>query len=209
MTTEKTETDTASLIIWGVLITLSLSAMVIAAGARAAVLHMVMAGLVSVGIALVAIFENVKQRSNCASKTEIAAATARNMGLVYIWGALGIALTYGLVLHWHEWWHFLAAFATAGTLCIAYSNMLARDAAAGRTDAAMLSVGNYLTWAQLVGMVIAIVGMLVDNKLTRYYNPNHQDWAAQNIFFFGAVALALISGFALWAARKDAPVGAA
>jgi hypothetical protein len=193
----------ASMVIWFVLITFSLSAMIVAAGAGMPVAHMLMTGLISVGIALVAIFENVKLRSQNAPKTAVAATTARNMGFVYVWGALAIAVTYVFILRWHEWWHFMAAFAIAGVLSLFYANTLARDEQAGRSDRTMLDIGRYLTWVQLVGMVIAMVGMAIDGKLSRYLDPRHMDWAAQNIFFFGALALAIISAYALWAARND------
>jgi len=67
----------------------------------------------------------------------------------------------------------------------------------------MLALGNKLTWIQLVGMLIAIIGMLVDGKLTRYQNPQMMDWAAQNTFFVGAIGLAVLSAYALWASRND------
>lgn len=193
----------ASLVIWFTLITASLCAMIIAAGAGMPMLHMLMTGLVSVGIALVAVFENGKLRSEGASKNLIAASTSRNMGFVYVWGALTIAITYIFILRWHEWWHFMSAFAVAGALCLFYSNTLLRDDTAGREDATILNAGRVLTWVQLVGMVIAMIGMIVDGKLTRHLNPKHLDWAAQNIFFFGALALAIISAYALWAGRHD------
>jgi hypothetical protein len=199
----------ASMIIWFTLITVSLSAMIIAAGAGTPVLHMVMTAVISIGIALVAVFENSKLRSEGAAKSVIAASTARSMGFVYVWGALAIAVTYLYILQWHEWWHFLTAFAVAATLCLFYSNMLTRDAEAGRVDAPMLNLGRILTWVQLVGMGIAMIGMLIDGKLSRYHNPKHMDWAAQNIFFFGALALALISAYALWVGRNDGKDGGA
>lgn len=193
----------ASMIIWFALLTLSLCAMIIAAGAGLPVVHMLMAALISVGIALVGIMENQKLRSEGASKNLIAAATARNMGFIFVWGALVIAVTYVFILRWHEWWHFMAAFAIAGALCLFYSNALIRDDNAGKTDATMLNFGRTLTWVQLVGMIIAMVGMLVDGKMQRYIDPKYQDWAAQNVFFFGAAGLAILSAYALWAGRND------
>ena len=193
----------ASLVIWFTLITVSLCAMIIAAGAGMPVVHMLMTGLVSIGIALVAIFENQKLRNEGASKNLVAASTARSMGFVYVWGALTIAVTYMFILRWHEWWHFMSGFAVAGALCLFYSNSLLRDDNAGRQDDTILNVGRTLTWVQLVGMIVAIIGMLVDGKLTRYVNPRHMDWAAQNIFFFGALALAVISAYVLWSSRND------
>ena len=48
-----------------------------------------------------------------------------------------------------------------------------------------------------------VVGMLIDGKLMRYLNPKLMDWAAQNTFFAGAVGLAILSAYALWASRND------
>ena len=194
---------TASLVIWFLLITFSLSAMILSIGAGLPLVHLLMTGLVSVGIALVAIFENVKLRREGANRTTVAASTARNMGFVYVWGAVAIAITYLFLLQWKEWWQFFLAFAVAGTLCLFYANTITRDQEAGRVDETVLGIGHKLTWVQLVGMVIAMVGMLIDGKMTRYLTPRYTDWAGQNIFFFGAMALALLSAYALWAARDD------
>lgn len=52
-------------------------------------------------------------------------------------------------------------------------------------------------------MLATIAGMLIDGKLTRYKNPKMLDWAAQNTFFVGAIGLAVLSAYALWASRND------
>ncbi len=198
-----------SMLLWGFAFAISLVVMLFTAGARLPLIHLSIAVLICLGIALVAILENNKLRGNGASKSEIAAGTARNMGFVYIWAATIIALTYMTVLQWHEWWHWFLGFALVGTACIFYSNAMTRDAAEGRADDTLLSIGAKLTWLQLVGMLIAIVGMLVDGKLSRYVNPNMMDWAAQNTFFGGAVGLAILSAYALWASRNDRSSGTA
>jgi hypothetical protein len=38
---------------------------------------------------------------------------------------------------------------------------------------------------------------LIDGKMVRYQTPRFTDWAANNVFFFGAMALAAISFNAL------------
>lgn len=193
----------ASMVIWFVVLTISLSVMMISVGGHMPQMQMLMAAIVSIGIALVAVFENLSLRRSGASKSAIAASTARNMSFVYIFGAVAIALTYLFLLKWKEWWHFFGAFAVVGALCLFYANTLSRDAAAGREDPAMLKIGRTLTWVQLVGMVAAMIGMFVDGKLERYVNPRYTDWAAQHVFFFGAMGLAIISAFALYAGRDD------
>ncbi len=192
-----------SMMIWGLAFAISLAAMLLTAGGRMPIAHLVIGALICMGIAFAGILENQKMRREGAAKAEIAAATARNMGFIYIWAATIIALTYMTLLSWHEWWHWFLGFTLVGAACIFYSNAITRDIAESREDQTLLSIGNKLTWVQLVGMIIAIAGMLIDGKLTRYVNPKWGDWAAQNTFFAGAVGLAILSAYALWASRGD------
>jgi hypothetical protein len=72
---------------------------------------------------------------------------------------------------------------------------MSRDVETGREDETMLKLARYLTIGQLVGMLITMIGLVIDDKMPR--DPQEPDWAANNIFFFGAAALALISANAL------------
>lgn len=192
-----------SFFIWAAVFTIGLAGMVLTAAAPQPLTHLALSALICVGIAFVGILEGQKLRAEGASKAELASANARNMGFIYIWGAATIALTYTTLLSWHEWWHWFLGFAVIGTACIFFSNTVARDHIEGRDDETLLSIGNKLTWVQLVGMLIAMIGMLVDGKLSRYLIPNAMDWAAQNTFFTGALGLAVLSAYALWASRND------
>jgi hypothetical protein len=53
-------------------------------------------------------------------------------------------------------------------------------------------------------MVVVMIGLAVDGKLMRFAKarPGWEDWAANNIFFFGAMALAAIGAHALLASRQ-------
>jgi hypothetical protein len=171
-------------------------------GLHMAYIHMAVAAAVSIGLALVAIRENLSLRRVGAAKSAIASSTARHMGIVWTWGALVLAATYATgVLVWREWWQFLLAFAVAAGLCLLFSAALDKDARAGREDKTMLKLGRLLAIVQLVGMVIAVLGLLIDGKMTRFLNPRYTDWAANNVFFFGALAVAAISANALRASR--------
>jgi hypothetical protein len=193
---------TSSLLIWAAGLALSVVAMVTAAGAKMPVLHMVIAALVGLAIASLAVRENRALVAASANKTVLAGSTARYMGLVWTWGAVGLLVTYLAVLRWHEWWHFFLAFAAVAAICLGMAATLARDSKTGRQDEAMLKVARVLTMVQLAGMVITMLGLLVDGKMTRFLDPRHGDWAANNIFFFGALALAAISLNALLASRS-------
>ena len=125
------------------------------------------------------------------------------MGLVWAWAALSMLLTYRFVLSWHEWWQYVLAAGVVAALCLYFASMMSKDAAAGRQDDAILNIARYLTIGQLAGMVIAMVGMIIDDKMPR--DPREPDWAANAMFFFGAAALAAISAYALWGRRRNAP----
>lgn len=126
-----------------------------------------------------------------AGRSALAGADARSMALVWAWACLAILLAYVLVLDWHEWWQYVAGAGAIAVLCLLFSAMMAKDAAAGREDETILKLARYLTMGQLVGMVAAMIGLVIDNKMPR--DPQNPDWAAQTIFFFGAAALAVIS----------------
>ncbi len=191
----------ASLFIWMLGISLGIAILVISAAIGQPLLHMAAAALISIVIALIAIRENHDLHAAGASTPKIAASTARHMGFVWVWGALSLLVTYFFILKWHEWFHFFLAFAVAGALCLFIASTLERDAVTGKEDPTMMKVARYLTIAQLVGMVITVIGLLVDGKMTRYLTPRFTDWAANNIFFFGAVALAALSANSLMTSK--------
>jgi drug/metabolite transporter (DMT)-like permease len=117
------------------------------------------------------------------------------MGIVWTWAALSLLLTYLFILSWGEWWQYVLGAGAIAALCFAFAAMMARDARAGREDATMLKLARYLTLGQLAGMIIAMIGLIIDDKMPR--DPQEPDWAASAIFFFGAAALAAISANAL------------
>jgi hypothetical protein len=138
-----------------------------------------------------------------ASRSAVESATARSMGLIWLWGAAALVLVYVLVLSWREWPLFSSAFAIAGVLCLAFSALLARDARAGREDATLLRLGRYLGIGQLVGMLVTVAGLFIDPDKEFLY-PVDNDWAGNGVFLFGALALAAISAHALIDGKKRA-----
>jgi hypothetical protein len=192
----------SSLSAWMIALTISICAIILTAAVGSPVTHMFASGLVSVAFALTAIREHNALQAAGASTSEIGSSTARNIGLIWTWGALGICVTYGLILvnRWPEWWQFFLGFALVAIGSIIFSNMLNRDQAAGRTDQSVMSIGRALVTLQLAGVIAGIVSMLYDGKFPRAIT--YPDWAACNIFFFGALAIAAISINALMA-KKD------
>lgn len=192
------------MVFWMLSIAVSVAVLVLSAAMRAqsgvqmAYAHMTITAAVSIAFALVYIREAELLRSSGAHEGEVAANTARFSGLIYTWGALALAVTYGTgILNWKEWWHFFIAFFCASGLSLFVSATLKKDASAGRLDPTMSRIGRYLAIVQLVGMLIVMLGLWFDGKMTRFLVPRHTDWAANNVFFFGALALAAISAYAL------------
>lgn len=194
--------SSSSLVVWMSTLGLSLSAIVISAAAGKPEVHMAMTGLVSLVIAVLAIREDRSLRAAGASRSAIAASTARYMGLVWVWGALGLFMTYYfIVAEWREWWHFFFAFLFVSVITIFFAATLEKDAQKGSDDQTMLKLGDGLTWLQLIGMLATAIGLMIDPDKS-LLDVSRRDWAANNIFFFGGLALAAISANAILANRK-------
>lgn len=177
-------------------------AAIVAIAAVGEPLHQLIAcALITLAMAANAIRENVSLVSAGASKSVVAGSTALHAGLVWAWGALAILLTYMIVIdeRWPEWWHFFFGFAIAAIGSVVYARAMARDEAAGRVDQSMIKIGRALVWAQTIGVAAGLISMFVDGKFPRA--TTYVDWAGCNIFFFGGLAILLISANALRTSR--------
>lgn len=185
----------SSLVIWMVTLTAALCAIILSAAVGVPDVHALTACLISLFIAAIAISENRKQVAADTDPLLVAASTARHMGYVWSWGALGLFVTYFFIIQWKEWLTFTIGFFVIAVLCLFFARILERDAESANTDGTMLKLGRTLTMVQAGGMIIAMIGLLIDGKIpaTHQKSPLWQDWAANNIFFFGALALAAIS----------------
>ena len=193
----------SSLTAWMINLTLSLCAIILTAGANSPTLHMAASGAVSLVFALLAVREHSALMASGASKSVVGAATARYCGLIWAWGALGILVTYEFILdrQWPEWIQYFLGFMLAAAGCLFFANMLAKDSASGKHDASVLSLGRMLVIAQFVGMMVAAISMLIDGKFSR--GIDNPDWAAMNIFFFGALSIAAVSLNSLLSSRDS------
>lgn len=191
----------SSIAAWMISLTLGLCAIILTAGAHQPFLNLLATGLVSVAFASFAIRENRLLTEEGGSRSAIAGSTARYIGLVWTWGALGLLVIYALVFEnrWPEWWQFFISFATAAVGCIIFANMLGRDDEAGKEDESVMGLGRLLVKVQLIGMAIAIISLMLEGKFPR--DTAHADWAACNIFFFGGIAIAAICANALAASK--------
>lgn len=181
----------------------SLVLLVITADARAedvrmAYVHAAIAAATALIVAGFAVRQCRSLLAKTASASEVASSNAWYMGVIWGWGMLALVATYGTgVLVWNEWWHFVLAFAVAAVLSLYFANALKKDALAGKEDETMLKLARYLAIVQLTGMVITMLGLIIDGKMVRFMTLRFTDWAANNVFFFGALGIALISAYAL------------
>ncbi|MCC7252795.1 hypothetical protein [Hyphomicrobium sp.] len=183
---------------------LGLAGVVYSAGAAEPLGLLGAAAVVNLLLAAVGVSERRSLRAAGAAKSLVESRTARNLCLIWLWGAAALVLIYTTVMSWREWTHFSAAFAGAGLLCLGFSALLAKDAAQGREDATLLRLGRYFAIALLVGMIATLIGLAVDpDKEILYATDN--DWAGNGIFLFGAVALAIVSAHALIDGNKNSP----
>jgi hypothetical protein len=180
-----------SALIFGLSLAIGVAAVVFSAASGRPELHMGLAALACLAFALLAIWERHRLAASGAREAALASSTAGFMALVWAWAALSLLITYVFVLSWIEWWQYVLGAGAVAALCLFFGGMLSRDAAAGREDQTLLKLARYLTVGQLAGMIIAMVGLVLDGKMPR--NPEKPDWAASSIFFFGAASLAIIS----------------
>jgi hypothetical protein len=147
------------------------------------------------------------------------ATTMRHIALVFTWGAIAMAATYGTgILTWREWWQFMLAFVVLAGLSLFVSSALAQDGAAGKDDASSLRLARILALVLVVAMPIVMAGLALHDgralklggKMANFFTeagqrPNWQDWGANSVFFFGALAAAALAWSALSAIRGAQP----
>lgn len=187
--------------LWTVSLAIGVAAVVLSAAAERPALHMGLTALVCLGFVALAARDRRRLVAGGAGEATLAGATAGAMAFVWAWAALALLLTYGLVLSWGEWWQYVVGAAAIAAISCFFAVALSGDAKAGREDETMLKLARYLTIGQLAGMIVAMIGLVLDDKMPR--DPNKPDWAASTIFFFGAASLAAISANALWGTSRQ------
>ncbi len=198
------------MIIWMLGIGLSIAMLVLAAAFKSFYVHLVVTATVAIAVALGAFAEaqSDKEIGRSSRGTELST-VLRHMGMVWTWGALATIITYGFgILQWREWWHvFLVAVAMAG-LSLFVSATLRSDVEAKAEDATMFKFARVYAIATVVAMPIVMIGLLQQGKLGRFFTEaghrvGSQDWAATNIYFFGALALTALAWNALIVLRQE------
>ena len=198
----------AELVIWMMSLTLGTCITILSAAAQRPEIHLMVTAVVTLTLAIVAVQADRQLRGAGANRSAIAASTSRYIGLVWIWAACALLFTYEFILTWRESWSFVIGLIVVGALCLAVAWMFDKDAAAAKEDETLLGLGRTLTFALMVGMLLAVIGLVADNKFFPLANKTlRDDWAANNVFIFGALAVALIGAQALIADQKREQAG--
>lgn len=187
-----------SQIIWMIILTVSVCAIILSAAIGDPQTLMAMTGIVSFALALIAIGEHRHLKAANATRGALSASIARHMGLIWAWGALGLLVSYGLILSetWPSWVIYFGFTGATASACLLFAATFDRDEKLGRKDDAMLKLGRYLMMTQMAGMLTTLIAIAIDpNK--QLLTTTQPDWIANNIFVAGAIALTAICAYAL------------
>ncbi len=184
--------------------------MVAFAAAELPIIHALVAALGALTVVALCHQDQARALENGDSAHALAARDAQYMGLIWAWGGLTVAISYVAFLDWKEWWQFSLAFGVAAILA-AVSSIRIQNSVSEGPGASALVQSKWLARLQCVGMTIVMLGLFIDGKMDRIgltlSGPRDwsNDWAGNNAFFFGGLALAILSVLSL---RAQAAVSA-
>lgn len=189
-----------TMVVWIMALAISISVHAITAAMPAVELHALISAMITLVIAVLAVRENERALMVGVDAFQLASTNAHYMAIVWAWAGLTITLTYASVMHWPDWWHYAMPIGGAALLYLCFANLMVKGTE-GTTAARGLKIARFLAIVQLVGALAVIVGSIASGKLA--FASSHtvatlaRDWAANDIFFFGATALAVISAVAI------------
>lgn len=188
-----------SMLIWVLGISVSISTLILTAAMKLPYIHLAVTAFISVLVALAAFAELRKPVLSSAETSAIVGTNLRYMGLIWSWGAIGLLVTYAFdILTWREWLHFFVAFIVLAGLTFFLAVTFTNDGQGKDHDATMIRIARGFSMFIIAAMLITMIGLLLDGKMWRFatvagQRPGSQDWAANNIFFFGALAQAAVA----------------
>ena len=189
--------------IWTATFAIGLSLLAIAAGAKAYVLHLAVAALISLGIAGLMLRENTRAVGSEPELMALSSRNARYMAAIWTWGAAAMLMQYTTILVWEEWWRFVIGFIVAALACLLFGHFFTSSVGDPKRSQRYLTIAWWLAVVQLIGMCATVVGLIVDGKMDFGY----VDWAGNNVFFCGALALAVMSAVSLWTYQRARGTG--
>ena len=202
------------MVLWMTTISVSVALLVVTAAMGLSMpafslVHFLIAGMVATVMAMLALREARETAESGGSRGLVAAGLTRHMGLLWAWAALVTAITYGTsVLSWSPWWQYFLCFMVFSGLCLFLSRVIAEDDAAGRSDEKMQRVCLGLAVVTLF-MVVMVAGAIGFARLAGYQPAETGAWAADHVFVFGGLAMAVVASFLLKTAATTAPGPAA
>ena len=123
---------------------------------------------------------------------------ARLMALAWAWGAAAMAGVYTLGgLRWYHAWQYGSAMALLGVIALVYGLVIERSSNPA-TKRVLLTSGLQLTLVQAVAAAGGVIYLLASGKLLAF----RPDWAANQIFLFGGLAIAALSTMAAYTQRR-------
>lgn len=188
-----------SMLIWMLGIGFSISSLVLTAAMKIPYAHMAIAAFISILVALAAFSELRKPDLTRDEMSVVVGTNLRHMGLIWSWGAIGLLVTYAFkILEWREWLHFFVAFIVLAGLTYFLAITFSNDGQGKENDPTMIRIARGFAMFIIAAMLISMIGLLIDGKMWRFstvagQRPGSQDWAANNIFFFGALAQAAVA----------------
>ncbi len=122
-----------------------------------------------------------------------ASANARFMGFAYAWGSLSISSMYYLTdLYWYHAYQYSLYLAVPAIISLVFARVLRSSKGSGYTEG-NLRLSKQLALLQAFAMCGVVLYILVSGKL----GVIRKDWAADHVFFWGAIALLVLSILAL------------
>lgn len=164
--------------------------------------YFVTSAMIGITAAIIAQRHITKLYASGACASLLSASAAQHMSLLWAWGSLALFITYSFFLPaWREWITFSASFALLAIISLFFSKVMASDAQKGKQDQSLHKLGRLLTIIQLSGTLAAVIGLLIDPQKT-FLNMDKKEWAANNIFLFGALGLLIVSATGLYYLRN-------
>lgn len=121
------------------------------------------------------------------------------IGLVYLWGAAAILVSYYLTdLSWYHAWQYPIYLAIPGLISLYVAKRHRRPVSSPEITRD-LDIGRWMAWVQLVVMLGVMVYMWFSREVAMGLAGENSNWPAVDIMLFGTLAVAILS----WRAVVD------
>lgn len=179
----------SAIFVWILSIGLGTAALTVTAALKLYALHMAIAAAVAVFMALAAI-SDVRRGATIEDRAQI---SLRHLGLVWIWTALNLFVTYAFGYTWRPWLPLFSGCFLAGGMCLFIASTLRKAIDENQPDPLFSRMARLIAMVQLVITGSAVFYLFVEMFVLPSARTLHQGWAAQSLFFFSSLALAAVS----------------